>query len=232
MRIANRTTSAGDAELEVSDRELSTALKQALDLPLSALRVSMEALFHELDGRTAAVSLPSVLTNVSRLERSVQDLISYATTPRPLPLRCTVDEIARSASSELPRPLRERVLHARHGTNDALHVDGPMLSRCLRRLIENALEAGSSCVLVNRRREEDGASFTVIDTAPEELNPEWAIVPFHTKRANHIGLGLPLVHRDLLSMGGTLSLFATPRGSTCVEVRVPDGSPEQEGAAR
>jgi K+-sensing histidine kinase KdpD len=213
MRIAKNST-AGTVQ------GLGAALVHALDLPLSALRTSIEALSHELEN--ASRILPHVLAEVNRLERNVQDLIEYTTPAAPLPLRCTLDEITTSAREELPSVLRNRVVQARHDQGARMVVDGPMLSRCLRRLIENALEAGSRNALVVSRRSNDGASFTVVDAAPEELKVQWAREAFHSTRANHFGLGLLLVERDVNLMGGSFTLFVTPHGTTCAQLNIPE----------
>lgn len=216
MRIAKKSTGK-------NGQDFGAALVHALDLPLSALRTSIEALAAELEDDGAGTILPHVLAEIHRLERNVQDLIEYTTPADPLPLRCTLDEITTSAREELPRLLRSKVVQARHDQGARMVVDGPMLSRCLRRLIENALEAGSRNALIVSRRNNHGASFTVVDAAPEEIKVQWALEAFHSTRANHFGLGLLLVERDVNLMGGSFTLFATPHGTTCAQLNIPDG---------
>ncbi len=224
MRFAKKSTGTGAGELPADNGEVGAALLHALDLPLNALRASMEALLAELEGKAAGRTLPHVLNEVRLLERNVRDLIAFTTPSTPSPLRCTLDEITQSAREELPSSLRGRVVQARHDHGARLFVDGPMVSRCLRRLIENALEAGSQNVLLISKRDREGASFTVVDTAPEFLEADWALQAFRSKRSNHLGLGLPLVQRDVSIMGGDLTMTVTPFGSTCIEVRVPEVS--------
>ena len=222
MRIAKKGRSGNDTTLEVpNDRELGAALVQALDVPLNAIRISMEALMGELGEKATGHRLPLVLDKVGRLERNVRDLIAFASPSEPQPLRCTLDEITQSACDGLPQAFQGRILRARHACGEAVHADGPMISCCLRRLMENAVEAGSPEVLLISRLTARGAEFTVVDAAPADLEIEWAAKAFHSNRPDRMGLGLPLVLRDISLMGGELRMHATPRGSTCIELHVP-----------
>lgn len=221
MRIAKETSVAGHAPTPQPHPLLAHALSSALNLPLGALRASMETLAQEL-GRTERVStLPAVLAEVDRIGRSVRDLIDYTQPPEPLPLVCTLQEIAAAARNELPESERTRVSLACHDARSRILVDGPIVSRCLRRLLENAFEAGAPTVLVVSRRDGDGARFTVVDDASLDVDTDWALEPFHSTKSNHLGLGLHLVTRDLALLGGSLELTTSPQGTTCAEVRVP-----------
>jgi len=109
---------------------------------------------------------------------------------------------------------------------DEIVVDGPLLSSCLRRLIENAFEAGAEHVLLVARREPGLASFSVIDDAASGLAPGWKPLPFQTTKPNHLGLGLALTQRDVALLDGRLEFLATPGGETCVRITIQD--PEEE----
>jgi len=231
MRIEKKRRAADDKALEVPNgRELGAALVQALDLPLNAIRISMEALMEELGEKAAGDRLPLVLDKVERLERNVRDLIEYASPPDPQPLRCTLDEITQSACDSLPQGFRGRILRTRHRCGEAVHADGPMISGCLRRLMENAVEAGSQEVLLISRLSSAGAEFIVVDAAPAELEMDSAAKVFQSNRSDRMGLGLPLVLRDVSLMGGELRVQATPRGSTCIELHIPKEAASTSGS--
>ena len=115
--------------------------------------------------------------------------------------------------------LRERVVSARIEPGASLVVDGPLLSTCLRRLLENALEAGTGPVLVVARREGGRTSFSVLDeSGADAFGPEWHPTPFLTTKPNHIGLGLALTQRDVALLGGRLEFLRNPGGETCVRM--------------
>jgi signal transduction histidine kinase len=145
----------------------------------------------------------------------------------PRALACSLDEIMAAARAQLRPELRERVVVARCEADRWVDVDGPLLAGCLRRLLENALEATEGLVLVIARHEGAAASFTVIDDAPSVLAPGWQPIPFHTTKPNHLGLGLALTQRDVALLGGRLEFLSSPGGQTCVRISIPS-----QGAGR
>lgn len=211
------------------DHRLARALVQGLDTPLSALRATMESLGHELEHATVRPALrpqrlDGVLREVERLGKNVRELCDLAAPPVPQALACTLEEIVRAARAALPPEQRERVLIARSEAQASIDVDGPLVSQCLRRLLENALEATGSSdepVLVVARGEEGTASFTVVDAAPSALGPGWQPVPFQTTKPNHLGLGLSLTQRDVALLAGRLEFLASGAGQTCVRISIP-----------
>lgn len=210
---------------ELLDGSLSRALAQGLDTPLAALRASMESLSQEL-GQGSRPGLPrlrmdGVLREVERLGRNVRELCDFASPPTPRPLTCTLEEIIAAATQPLTSEQRARVLAAHFERGATLRVDGPLLSGCLRRLLENALEATDGPVLVVVRLADGCTSFTVVDEAPSTLGPDWQPAPFQTTKPNHLGLGLALTQRDIALLNGRLDFLSAPGGETCVRISIP-----------
>jgi signal transduction histidine kinase len=204
------------------DAALGRALTHGLDLPLSALRASLESLAHALTQRGGAPEhLAGMLDEVAHIGRNVQDLVDYATPPRPQPLRCRLQEVVDSALRGLAPAQRACVLFARPAESLELEVDGPLLARALRRLLENSFEAGSDGVLLAARRSGAELTFGIVDGSPRPFDPEQALAPFHTTKPHHLGLGLTLVDRDAQLLGGALRFLRGPLGDTCAELRVP-----------
>jgi len=206
------------------DGSFSRALAQGLNTPLDALRASMESLGQELllgsPGPVPPLRIDGVLREVDRLGKNVRELCEFATQPVPRPLTCSLEEIVAAARAPLADEQRTRVIAARTEPGAALDIDGPLLAGCLRRLLENALEATSGLVLVIARRAGETASFTVVDDAPSALGPGWQPVPFRTTKPNHLGLGLALTQRDVALLNGRLEFLSTPGGETCVRITV------------
>jgi len=206
------------------DAALARALAQALNTPLAALRASVESLGQELMlERTALrpLRIDGVLQEVERIGKNVRELVEFHAPPVPQPLACTLDEIVQAARARLAPELRARVVLARCEPGATLHVDGPLLSGCLHRLLENALEATEELVLVVARKTSAECSFAVLDNAPNALGPDWQPLPFRTTKPNHLGLGLVLTQRDVTLLGGRLEFLSTPQGETCVRIAIP-----------
>ena len=213
----------GASSVLAHNTDLRVALSQALDIPLGALRASMESLEKALarEGDSSLI-LTGALEEVDRLERNVRELVDFASQPKPMPLRCTVAEILLSATGSLPPEMRERVLIALAEEDSTLQVDGPLLARTLRRFLENALEAGAEQVLLSARHVSEGTQFTVVDDAPQHLDAEWAVPAFRSTKRNHLGLGLSLAKRDVALLEGSIEFVKGPRGDKFVTVTIPD----------
>jgi signal transduction histidine kinase len=224
MRTAEREQErVPGADVVRVDGSFSRALFQGLDTPLAALRASMESLGQEMLSTRAVkpLRIDGVLREVDLLGKNVRELCELASPPVPHALACSLEEIVSSARAGLSPEQRARVIAARTEPGARLQVDGPLLAACLRRLIENALEAAGGSVLVVLRRERDLASLSVIDGAPSHLAPDWQPVPFHTTKPNHLGLGLTLTRRDVELLNGRLEFLSTPGGDTCVRITIP-----------
>jgi K+-sensing histidine kinase KdpD len=222
MKLARAQANEARAAVAQADDELGTALTHGLDLPLTALRVSLEALSRELsrhDDRRELVR--GALEEMERLGRNVHDLVEFASRPAVLPLRCTLDEIVVGALRQLPVEGRARVLLATSTPDATLRAAGPLLVCALRRLLENALEAGAERVLAFARVEPGAVTLSVVDDGVRDFDPAWARTAFHSTRSNHLGLGLPLVERDAALLNGTLTLERTERRTTCAVLAVP-----------
>lgn len=212
-----------DGHLSAPKQALTQALTQALDRPLNALRASMETLGQEVLGaRDGELRMGGVLREVERLGDNVHKLVEFASPPVPCSSPCTLEEILRGARARLEPEQRSRVLGAQSGACE-LHVDGPLLTRCLHRLLENALEASPEFVLVVLRCERELLSLSVIDDAPGNFaaQRDWQPLPFHTTKPNHLGLGLVLTQRDIALLNGRLEFFSSPGGETCVRMTIP-----------
>jgi len=225
MPFANDRPSRGSTTLELTVRpeQLRSALAQGLDLPLTALRASMEALNRTLpvDTNTGGV-LEGALEEVNRLGRNVRELMEFTAQPDPMPMRCSATEIVASARDSLPSEVRERVFAAHVSCDLPLETDAPILARSLGRVLENALESGSEEVLVVVRQENDTTSFAVVDGSPANFDCQWAMSAFHSTKQSHLGLGLAITERDVTLLNGTLAFERSELGETCVTITVPD----------
>ncbi len=226
MRAAEHSSVQGrSAHSILSSDELASVLSHGLDLPLAALRASMESLNEVLPADAKGNGpLHHALREVGALGRNVRELVEFASAPEPMPLRCTASEIAVAARGALSPTDRPHVMVARLANAGTLHTDAPLLTRCLRRLIQNSLEAGSEHVLLTVRHENGYAKFTVIDASPQKFDAEWACSAFHSTKSNHLGLGLSIARRDVELLAGTLEIFRSDSNETSVVVTVPESA--------
>ena len=198
-----------------------------MDLPLSALRASIESLHLRMPaGTQEARSLNGALKKVALISRNIHDLMDLAVPPSVLPSRCTPESIAASARGSLSPEQRARVLIVDMCDQTSVHMDAPLVTRCLRRLIDNALEAGGEFVLLTLRTEAKCTSFTVVDGGADSFDSHWAMEAFHSNKRHHMGLGLSLVMRDMELLNGELLLANSPGGETMATLRLPNAAEE------
>ena len=210
---------------ERDEHDLGRALAEGLNLPLSALRASMESLTEELArGGVGPLLIDGVLREVDRLGRNVQELLDYASPPVVRPLRCTLEEIVTNARRQLPAASRSRVIAAHERAGATIVIDGPLLSTCLRRLLENALEESSELVLVVVRQEKGRTSFTVLEDGQESLDADVARATLRTTRSNRLALGIAIAERDVAAMNGELEFLGCPAGGKLARLIVPDST--------
>lgn len=202
--------------------ELETRLARSIDLPLAALRASLESLNHSLPGEDP---LGGVIDEVLRIGTNVRELVEFTCPPQPQPTRCQAAEITGSALRGLSDELRERILVAEIDSRCELSTDVSLVASALRRVIENALEAATDQVLLTVRQDDEFTTFSVIDHSAKSFDPHRAITPFHSTKSNHMGLGLALTRRDLGLVGGSLRIERTKREDTTVSLSVPNQSP-------
>lgn len=219
--------------LVARDDVVNQALVQGLDLPLTAMRASLETLRGHLE-RDAQVRdhFDRLLGEVDRMGRNVRDLVDYMATSEPLPLRGTLTEVVGEAVKGLTDEQRGRIITATDNRAGTIRVDVPLITRALRRLVENSLESGSSFVLVLASNDGTTARFSVVDDGRGELDANWARSAFRSTKRNRLGLGLTITERDVNLMAGSFQLRTTTCGGTAATLTLPTGAePGVEAAA-
>jgi signal transduction histidine kinase len=209
------------------NEELEEKLSRSIDLPLAALRASLESLNESLPGTDP---LGGIIQEVLRIGANVRELVEFTCPPCPRPVTCSALEVTFNALRGLSSEHRERVILARVEATGNMHTDPTLLASGLRRVIENALEATADQILLTVRQRAGETVFSVIDRSSEPFDAGLATTPFLSTKKNHLGLGLALTQRDLGLVGGSLRLDRTNLGDTCVVVTVPDEHSAQAAA--
>ncbi len=210
--------SAASSRTEQPDPILGQAVRRGLSRPVDHLKRSMRELtrsFDTSDPRSA--DLDAVLQLVERLGRNVRDLFDYAHPPEPRELECTIDEVLYTARYLVPHHMWKHLLVARERDLPAMHVDGPVLSRSIARLVEAAAPLARKGVLLNVFREDDATVFTIT---------------FHGRSAylgDPMGLCHSIAWRDLAVIGCEPVERTSDHDDTTIRIRVPDVGAEAGG---
>jgi hypothetical protein len=94
-------------------------------------------------------------------------------------------------------------------------------------VVQNAVEAGASRIVLEAVEDREGVELTVVDNGkgmdPEALKR--AFDPFYTEAGKHpgrrVGLGLPFLRQAVEQTGGTLRADSKPGEGTAIRFRFP-----------
>ena len=206
--------------------DMGRALRQGLNLPVCALRASMDALTREIPRhKEGRVLLRGALEEVERLDRNVNELMAYAHLPELHPYPTRALEIIKSARRALAPCEQQRVRLFDFTPGQHFSVDAPLLATSLRRILDNALEASADDVLLVARstgnNEEAQLFLSTVNGRALPLEADWAMEPFRTSKPNHLGLGLTLAKRDVQLHGGSFRAEPLSFGGTRVVLTIP-----------
>ena len=204
--------------------EFSTGVAHEVRNPLATLKTTVQALARlEKDPERAAL-LASMLHEIDRMGRAMQDILVFGRPrppePRALPLREVVPAIAALLGPEAVQ--RQAGLSVEGDLDAVVVVDPDQLKQILLNLAQNALQAVPPGGRVTLRARAVGGQ-VVIEVAddgpgipPEKLAQVFE--PFFTTKPGGTGLGLS-ISRQLADLnGGALTLESTPGLGTCARV--------------
>jgi signal transduction histidine kinase len=200
--------------------EMAAGLAHELRNPLAGIRMSLSNLSRDLSDPELVERVTLVLSELDRLTRLLNHQLSdaqHAPEPgRPCEVRAMVDELLRLLRFQVPDGIRlESAIES--GIDCVLPRD--RLRQALINLVLNSVHAlgeEGGTVTIRARTEEDRLVMEVSDDGPG-FPPEIltsAPQSFSTQREGGTGLGLAMVRRLVLDLGGELTLDdLQPRGA-------------------
>ena len=220
--------------------EMAAVLAHEIRNPLGAVKGLAQFLGEKrADDPTQAEMARTIVGEATRLERLVNDLLTYAR-PRP-PSR---------QSAGLPGILEE-VLHLTEQAAQASNVscglvvledvppvpvDPEQMKQLFGNLVLNAVNAmpgGGKLTLILRLQEGKGSARRFVEVFVEDTGKGIAesdlpriFEPFYTTRAKGTGLGLAICRKIVTAHGGTIQVERTGPGGTAILVRLPAEVPK------
>jgi two-component system sensor histidine kinase AtoS len=201
--------------------EFSTGVAHEVRNPLATLKTTVQALARLEKEPERAALLASMLGEIDRMGRAMQDILVFGR-PRPperreLALREVVPGVVALLEPEAAQ--RQVALALTGDLGAVVVVDPDQLRQILLNLIQNALQACAEGgrVEVRARAEEAQAVLEVSDTGPGIAPEKLAQVfePFFTTKPGGTGLGLSISRQLAELNGGSLALeSAVGRGTT------------------
>lgn len=211
--------------------KMSAVLAHEIRNPLGTIKGFAQLLGEKLPSREAELLKP-ILSETSRLERLVNDLLLYG---RPsLPQFQPVD------STTLAEALRAHAERS-DGRGETrfeftvpavtFETDPNLLEQALLNLVRNSIEAvrgqHGGEVRLEMDRNTEGLRWKVLDNGPgfSEEARKRLFEPFYTSKALGTGLGLSITRKAVEALGGTLRAGNRLEGGAEVEIRLPARAP-------
>jgi two-component system sensor histidine kinase PilS (NtrC family) len=220
---------------------LAAGVAHEIRNPLAAISGSIELLAQGLPptDHTSKELMSIVLTEVTRLDALIAELLDFARPREPQPeridLATAVNELARVLAHDRAT-LGDRTLEVDASTTAMVDVDPAQLRQVVWNLVRNAAQASPDGAPVSLRVTVDArqARLEVRDRGPG-IPPEHRarlFEPFFTTKSHGTGLGLATVHRIVEAHRGHVELLdATPPPGTLVLVSFPLATASDQASA-
>lgn len=247
-RVPQRTGPPELRRLAVSFNEMADVVTDALERqrsfvahashqlrnPLTALRLRVEELGHELTSDEARTEHEIALAETDRFAHVLEGLLALARAERGKHQLDTVDAVAVAESRVVAwRPLADRrtiALSLRPVTGPLpVNAVSTALDQALDTLIDNALKftPDAGRVVLSVAAEDGGVSVHVVDSGPglSEEQRRRATEPFwrapDAQNIDGSGLGLPIAVVLIEVSGGHIDLLSAPEGGLDARVWLP-----------
>lgn len=223
VRGAERLARAERRQLELQHLatlgEMSATLAHEIRNPLGTIKGFVQLLAEKLDGAHASLLSP-VLSETSRLEELVRDLLLYGRPAAP-----ALQRVHASRFEEFVR------IHAPQAVTSvaplSLQTDPQLLEQVLLNLLRNAADAirdqPDGVIHFEVIGAGDCAVIRIADNGPgiPEAVRQRLFEPFYTTKASGTGLGLSVSNKLVESLGGHLTIEPRPSGGTVAEILHP-----------
>jgi len=215
---------------------LTAGIAHEIRNPLTSLKARLYTLEKHLQAMPAARKDTGIISaEISRLERIVQDALSFARPADPRLELLAVDMLLREVQGLMSTSLESRAVQVVVESNSELHIraDSGHLKQVLINLVHNGADAivGGGAVTLRARaaraslggRETDAVVLEVTDTGkgiPPEVEKR-LFDPFFSTKETGTGLGLPIAARIVEKHGGVLRYQTRLGQGTTFEVVLP-----------
>jgi signal transduction histidine kinase len=220
-----------EAETFAAMGDLGSAVAHGIRNPLAVIRTSAEIVREDGAGGSGRQAAADIMDQVDRLEHWVRELLTYVHLPAGDQQLVDLEAVARDSLGQFGAEMRRRGIMAAAefaGGLPPVRGDGILLGQVFRSLVANAIEAmpgGGRLTLAGAVREPGFVSIEIRDTGAGMTEAQLALAlrPFHTTKAQGLGVGLPLARRIVERMGGRIALASRSGLGTTVELALPAG---------
>src|SRR5438874_2262944 len=214
--------------------QMAATVAHEVKNPLSAIKSIAQVMSEDETLKSQhARDLSLIVSETDRLNKSVTQLLSFASKRPPAAPPSRADELLRSVSNLFHADAEERKIRLQCRANVCVDLDGVQsgaVRDALSNLVLNALQStpAGGGVMIESLAGGDEILFAVTDSGPgisREIEAKiWE--PFFTTRQRGTGLGLAIVRKRMEEAGGSAQFAPSQDGSgTRFELRLPFQNP-------
>jgi PAS domain S-box-containing protein len=173
-----------------------------------------------------------ILKEVDVVRGQIDEFLLYARPPEPARAPVELEPLIRACAGVAPAGIRVEV----SGEFATVAADESLLRRVFGNLLQNAADIGAEAgrvllVRITGRRTAGAVQIEVDDDGPG-ISPDkrdQVFLPFFTTRPRGTGLGLALVQRTVVDLGGSVEAGEGSRGGASFRLRLPIAALPAEG---
>ncbi len=219
-----------DASLRRAERlktlgQMAAGMAHEVKNPLAAVRSAAQMLDRRARDKDAELTR-IILSEVDRLNRVVDDFLSYA---RPAPLRygpLRLSQVTRTCVELLTSQMTDQGKQVSQSwpENEAeVEGDASLLRQLFLNLLLNAIQAAKQSIVVTGTQTGRELRVDIVDDGPgiPAGSLKHVFEPFYTTRPGGTGLGLAIARRIAADHGGRIELSSAPGKGTTATVVLP-----------
>ncbi|MDQ7093135.1 ATP-binding protein [Desulfosporosinus sp. PR] len=209
---------------------MSAGLAHEIRNPLGIMKVSIQLLAQEkVEDRVVSEYCRVLLEECERLNRLVNEFLSFARPKEPVRKRMTLSKLLEEGVALIQPALRQHHIQLKQLTNQLdeqeVEVDQDQMKQVILNILLNAIDAQGErgVIQIEGIRQEGFAGVAFNDEGPGialEIMP-YIYDPFFTTKERGTGLGLSVVHRILDQHGGKITTANRSEGGVRVEILLP-----------
>lgn len=220
--------------------QLAASLAHEIKNPLAGISGAIQVLRDEMDPDDPRRSvLEETLRQVTRLDGTVKDLLTYARPAKPQFGPCRLDEVIGRVTTLLSPEGSARGIRIERDETPQLapiEADEHQLEQLLVNLLLNAVHASRKGDTVRVGIASNGEELTLFvedqGQGMDATTVRRAFEPFFTTKTRGTGLGLSICRRIVDAHGGSISMSSELGRGTAVEVRLPRRQASRESERR
>ncbi len=225
-RIAVRERLARTERLALVGQMLAQITHEVRN-PLNAMSLNAELLAEELQDDEGQAMLQTITEEIGRLEHLTARYLDLSRKREPAMAAADPMALTQQVLDVEDEVLKRAGVHTEVTGSDCslVSLDTDAMSRALRNLVRNAIEAGASHIYIDVDQRSTELRLTVADDGPglPPAQAEQVFEPFFTTKAKGTGLGLAISRQELEEVGGTLLSASSEHGGAAFTMILPIG---------